>query len=521
MAKKETVKDVLIEEAYLSEGYLVGLFWQYPDFYAEYSEDKLNKKTFGNFVYAFYFSLGRRMYEQGFHIFDDVCAYKVVSEFKAVGDYEELGGYETVQQLMEEAQDKKDNIEGYYETVKKYEMLRQLRGILGDKVIEQNGKYDYRFLSGPQISRYWIDAINQVGMENSANVDEEYLLEGLDEAIIEWSEKPDIGLEFFDSPKMTNICDGMAYGHLYLNAAFSGKGKTSIAMSKVIMSCIVNKEKLLVCANEQSRRDFQKLMFVTAFGILGIKFDRQRLNKGNFTEEEFKALNRAKKWIKSIISDEKNGEKLIVFAFLQEYSLENLRSTIRHYANRGYRRVIIDTAKPSENNGSGMSRWEIFSTDVKEIYKLARPNAGGLNLCVFINAQLADSALGQRYLDEMALGDSKKIKNECSTVFLWRSVWDDERESGNYELKVTRQVKISDKDEFNEDDGEIKPVYKTIETTIPNDGKPYYLMFTSKNRRGLDNSTGLDVLVFAPDFNLNKWNELGWCKVYRDRNYGR
>ena len=54
-----------------------------------------------------------------------------------------------------------------------------------------------------------------------------------------------------------------------------------------------------------------------------------------------------------------------------------------------------------------MARWERFVEDMKEIYKLARPNGGGLNLAIWVNVQLADSALKMRFLNEYALGDAK------------------------------------------------------------------------------------------------------------------
>ena len=47
--------------------------------------------------------------------------------------------------------------------------------------------------------------------------------------------------------------------------------------------------------------------------------------------------------------------------------------------------------------------------------------------------------------------------------------------------------------------------------------KNYYLMFVSKNRRGLTNSSSnLPVLVLAVDLNTNSWEEIGWTKVVND-----
>ncbi len=50
------------------------------------------------------------------------------------------------------------------------------------------------------------------------------------------------------------------------------------------------------------------------------------------------------------------------------------------------------------------------------MYQLARKNAGGLNMRVWINVQLGDNTIGRRYLDEGCLGESKKIKNEAGQL---------------------------------------------------------------------------------------------------------
>ncbi|WP_214607218.1 hypothetical protein, partial [Mycobacterium tuberculosis] len=132
----------------------------------------------------------------------------------------------------------------------------------------------------------------------------------------------------------------------------------SLMFNKVIMACIENHEPLLVIANEQSVQEFRQMLLVTAMGT-------------------------------------------------------GTRKTIK----RQIRRVIVDTGKPSEGSGE-MPRWERFTEDMKELYKLARKNGGGLDLALWVNTQLADSAIKQRFLNEYALGESKKAKNEASVLFL-------------------------------------------------------------------------------------------------------
>jgi replicative DNA helicase len=498
-------KDVLREEVYISEAYLTALAWNNPEIYDFYSQEKINSKTFGNPIWGFFFGLGRYMRDKDVKIFDDITTYKYVQELKLEDLYDNYGSYETIAEVIEEVKDKAENFESYYNEVKKYYLLRNLRDLFGDKVIQCTAKYDYHKMNRDELLTYWNDKINKLSLDGDNKFDEQYLLQDIEKSIEEWDKNPSIGLPFYQSKLMTKICTGWDYGHVYIFGGFSGRGKTSFTLNKIILSCIEHKEKLLVICNEQSVDEFRKMLLMTAMGV-GTKeaISRQRLNEGNFTNEEKEKLKKAVEWVKNLCDGE---DKLITFVFMENYVMEDVKKIIRHYAMRGVRRVLIDTGKPSEGDSS-MARWERFAEDFKEIYKLARPNGGGLNLAVWVNVQLADTALTHRFLNEFALGESKKIKNESSVMFLSRPVWDDEYKGEKHELKVYRYVK-----------DELNGGYRKVESTLEKGNDPYYLLFTSKNRRGASNENGQPVLVFKVNFNNNTWSEVGFCQVYNDKNY--
>lgn len=499
-------KEKLTKEIVASEGYLTGLFWSNPDNYNFYSEEKINYKSFLNTSYGYFFALGRKLSEKGIKIFDDISVSQIVKETNTNDRYEKYNGYETVKELIQEVRDKGENLDAYYNEIKKYNLLYKLVEYFGEKVLDSEGKYDYKKMSKDQLHTYWNDKILQLSMDGDNKYDEHYLLEGLDEAIEEWDTNPNIGLPFYESKKMTKICTGWDYGHVYMYGGFGGSGKTSFTVNKVIMSCIEHKEKLLVLANEQSISEFKKMLMITAMGV-GTKeyVDRQKLNEGNFTVDEKSKLKKAKDWIYELCD---GNEKLITFVFMENYIMNDVKKLVKYYAARGIRRIIIDTGKPSEGDAS-MARWERFVEDFKEIYKLARPNGGGLNLAVWVNVQLADTALKMRFLNEYALGDAKKIKNEASVLFLGRFMWDDEFADGKHELIVNQWKKDPFIGEFKEVDEPLKK----------EKGIQYYLLFTGKCRRGQDNKTGQRVLVLKPYFGINTWYEVGWTTVYDDKNY--
>ncbi len=502
------LSEIATEEVMPIEACLVGLFWNDPNLYGLYDEDKLNREAFGNPIWGFFFGLGRELYNRKLNAFDDIGTIKTVTELGLQDIFEHYGGYSTIKELMEENIDSQDNFEGYYDTVKKYYLLRRLSGLYGEQVYRETGKYNYHKMSRNIISMYWKDKLNEVLIKEDNPFDEGYLLENLEEAIMEWRENPTQGLPFYQSPKMTDICVGWDYGHVYMHAGFGGKGKTSLTMNKIVMSCIEEGEKLLIIANEEGMDAWQKLLITTVMGAATKQsIKRQLLLTGKWGDAEQQKIEAAVEWLRQKVDNDKS----IVLVFMESYTMENVRKVLTHYAHRGYRRVVIDTAKPGDD-ATSQARWERFAEDMKDLYKMARPNAGGLNLAVWVNVQSADTAVTQRFLNEHALAESKKIKNEASVLFMSRPVWDDEYEGGNNELKVFNWEKCPITNEWTR-------VTRTLEQFAKNDDGSvkfkniYYLLFTTKNRRGQSNDTGLDVLVMHVNLNNNTWREVGWTTI--------
>lgn len=501
------IADDLRSEVLQDEASLTGLFWQYPELYTLYPEDKVNTKTFLNPVWRFFFGIGRIMADKGLQVFDDIVTHRTVQECGKETEYlGEYRGYPTIKEMMDEMKHSRDNLDAHYAKVMKYAMIRDLIGLFGTKVVvpPPGSNYDYRAMTGDELYHYWNDKLNQV-VKDIGNSYEVYdLLDGLEEMIEEIDENPDVGLPFYQSKKMTDISLGWAHGCVYINASFSGKGKTSLMMNKVVLSCIEQNEKLLIVANEEGIKEFRRNLLVTLMGN-GTKeyVNRQKFLQGNLSTDEKDKMKRAVQWVRELCGD----KGLIKIAVLDTYTIDNVKKIVTHYANRGYTRLIIDTGKPSDGGGNG-DRWERFADDFKDIHKLTRANGGGLNLATWVNVQLADAASYQRFLDRTALAECKKIKNEASVVFLGRPLWDDEYEGGAHQLQVYYYKP-------NELDPNGPPVRdeKYLERMKDNWEQHYYLLFTDKNRRGKSNDTGLHVLVFSVNWNSNRWTEVGWAIV--------
>lgn len=535
MTEKISIGDKLKNEVYSSEAFLTALFWKYPEFYLYYPEDKLNSGMFGNKIWGFFFKLGRIAHNKHLQEFDEVSINQIVAEFNIQKQFEEYGEFDFIQENIDYVEDKKENLEKYYEDVKKYYLLRELRKVFGDKVAERQGKYDYKKMNRFQIQVYWQDKINQIMLDNDSPITEFNLLDPneMRDMIRELDKESDYGMPLYNSKKMTEIIQGWGYNTLTILSGFSGNGKSSYAVHSLVLGCLVNKEKLVIIANEMGVKAYRKLALITIMGSKdlyekaeGLKgFDRKNINKGDFTQEELKRLNLAIDWIEENLEGDNS---LIKFIPLEDHTIDNLEMVFRHYAHRGYRRFIWDTAKPTEGR-SGTPRWQGFTEDFERISSFLDPDTG-LDISIFATVQAADEAIRMKYLDERCLGDSKKIKNVADTVLHMRPVRSDELKGGKNEIEVydfiskstskerLRRLKeegwYSDP-EFNSKNQPYWKLKRKLDKRYN-----YYLFFTSKNRRNQSNLTGLDVLVVRVDFNSNKWQEIGWTNdVERDINY--
>ncbi|WP_226035743.1 replicative DNA helicase [Aquibacillus saliphilus] len=535
MTDKVLEDDKLKDEVYPSESFLTALFWKHPEFYLYYPADKVSERSFGNKVWGFFFQLGRYAHQRKLQNFDEIAISQVVKEYGLEKKFEQYGEFDFISENMDYVKDKKDNFEKYYEEVKKYNLLRSLRDVFGDKVSQNTEKYNYKKMNRFQVQTYWQDIVNEIAITNDVPIKEYDLFDPdeMREMVNELDIESDFGMPMYNSDKLNEIMQGWGDNTLTILSGFSGNGKSSFSVHSLIIGCLVNKEKLLIMGNEMGVRAYRKLALITIMGSKdlyektnGLKgFDRKNINKGDFTDEEKARLHAAITWIEENLEGD---NALVKFVPLDDYTIDHVEMVMRHYAHRNYRKMILDTAKPTEGGGN-LPRWQRFTEDFERIGSLMEKDTG-LDVSLFATVQAADEAIRMRYLDERCLGDSKKIKNVADTVLHMRPVRTDELEGGKKAIEVydffpkdmpkdrierlQKQGWVNDP-EFKSDN---KPYWK-LRRKLDKESV-YYLIFTSKNRRNESNLTGLDVLVLKVNFNSNKWDEIGWTKdVERDTNY--
>lgn len=499
IAEKE-VEQINVD-AEINEAYFVGLLWANPfDSYSEYS-DSISQDEFIHDVWGFYYELGRRMYADGIQKFDDITVHTKVKEYNIEDEFTEWGKMEQIEDAVDIVAEHTDNIDYYFETIKKNYVIRQLYLLFGAKVLVPRGKYDWKKMSREQLTKFWGDKINQISLENVSRyeaenlyIDPEDFIERLE------SESADV-LPYYNSNLMNSISQGVPRGHVTMLGGFGGAGKSSMVAEKFVMSCIANNERAIIVLNEEDAQSFrQKIVLSILYHEFHTGIDRRRMVNGKLQEEDKQKIRKAFARMRELMDGEEAQIKVI---FMEQYVMKDLEKIVRFWSNRGYINLVIDTHKPSDNSEHD-ARWETFTEDAKTIYRWTRKNAGGMNLRTLITVQLADSAINHRYLDYDAIGEGKKAKNEASIMYMFRSAWSDEYEGEKKALDCYKLRKASN--------GKYEKEFFQLDKK-----KTYYLFFTAKNRFGQSNENGQPVLVLEPLFNANAFKEIGWTFVANDR----
>ena len=510
MAKKETTKEIakreLVEinkKAEINEAYFTGLLWSDPfNNYGEF-HDIFTMDSFIHDVWGFYFELGRRLYEDGIKQFDEITVKTKVKEYNLVEEFNSFGKMDTIEDAVSIVKGNPANIEYYSETIKKNYTIRQLYLLFGNKVVIEEGKYKWKEMNNEQLAMYWNDKVNKINLGNVARYEIENLFIEAEEYFRLIEEDAEEMLPFYSSYSMNSITQGIPRGTVTMFGGFGNSGKSSIMVEKFVMSCIENKEKMIIVLNEEDAQSFRhKIILSLMKHKHNTGIDRKRMVNNKLQDNDKEKIREALKTMKELMGGDGHEEQIKV-VFMDKYIIKDLEKILRFWANRGYVNVLIDTHKVSDESTHD-KRWEIFVEDMKSIYRITRKNAGGCNLRTVVTFQLADSAIKNRYLSFDAIGEGKASKNEAGIVMMFRTVWGDEYDGKAKALYVWKNVKVEGKNEYAQE--KVK-----LET-----GTTYYLLFCPKNRTGANTDNGQPVLVLEPQFNFNHFKEIGWTFVPKD-----
>lgn len=321
-----------------------------------------------------------------------------------------------------------ENIELYYNTVKKYEALRDYRdeGSNIDEIFDVNGSETEEVAKLERLSLD--DIVNYFDGKNTkvkkkyvkigASIDYKPSAEKVKKMVRGFKETPLQGA-CLQSPYLTTLFNGASRGNLHLRGGNSGSGKTTLTVGDVCCLCAkeyydTEKQEWIINNNRQggglhihSESDTEKeVMTIYLAYISGVP--RNKITKGLLDDEEDERVMKACE----ILEDSE-----IFFVYDPKFTLPSIRESIKEYSSQyDIFAVFFDYLAPNGCLSSQMiAEYKNFIPDhqvllmASEALKLY---AEEFDVYICTGMQLNDTIKTIEFADESTLSASKAVKNK-------------------------------------------------------------------------------------------------------------
>jgi replicative DNA helicase len=481
----ETIKK--IKEFKLAvEANVVSILWADKDLYFTYNNLKLS--DFSNNVWKVFFQIGYDVVVKEKKILDEITINFYLEKHEKLKEkYIEYGGFETIEKANQYIN--KENIDGYVKELYKWNTVLSMAkdGFpIADKLSE------IMDMSIDDIYDEYEAKLNHLFINAETEIKSYSLSDGIDELIEKLDEGMAVGMPYYNMTLVNKDTGGQQLGNITMLAGVSNVGKSTVARSMTIPSCIDFDEPLVIMINEEGREKWQREMLVWVSNNI-YKEDLQKyvVRDGKFSPEVKTLLKKCAEWIK-----EKDKNKTIRIIPFPKYKTSMAIKVINKYSALGVKYFILDTFKADSGNISAQT-WLEMQQNMVDINDAVKPESK--NVHIFITLQLHKGSTRQRYYTLDNIGVSKNVVDVASTVMMVRDLYDDEYEGEKHALKVFRL------------DG------KRNATQIPvhlNDKKKtYQILFIVKTREGAANSYQI---VLEHDKSRNIIKEVGITNVPMD-----
>ena len=432
----------------------------------------------------FYYNLGKNMVDKGIKNFDEVSMLTFLNDYPELkAEYENRGGWKSIEEYMDILDE--NNIEAYYNELVKNNLLIQLDKKGFD--IVNNLHIFNNFNTADDVVDFLDAQLSSIAL----NISHDAKLETLEytKRDIETKQKGEqIGLQFNSaSPLLNSFCNGIPRKGLTMLASYTNGGKTSFVFENIVLPLVSQGIKVCIISNEQDSIVFKDLLYlhVLTSNLNYWNINRTKLKDLDFNAEDKKMFNKANQIIKE------KYKPYILFQRVYDYSMKNVKRTIKKLGRQGFELFIYDTFKVDATTDVV---WQSFLNDSKELFQISSKE----NVAIITPVQIALSTKGKvRSLNESVLSNSKQISEIYEEIFMFRDIWSDEYTNGNNDIKVHNYEKNGD------------TITKKEVPIVPEDSKYYKIFFHCKSRNG---EVGQKVLYeFIP--NANKWKEIGLCSV--------
>lgn len=501
-----------------SEMLVVGSFFKDPQLYLTYSQAIVPEYDFSDKACEFFYQLFSDYYVSYSETFTELKLNTFASMLpERLKQYKTHKGYETIKGFMSLA-DPKD-FKHYFETFKKYSLLRAFRSI-GYDVSKILSLKNFQSLTSNDLCRIMRGRIDKVVNKVQAIDEPSLLSENAVSYIDSFLCTPSKGVSG-PWPYIQKYYRGLLPGNVLMTGALSNSGKGRNLVYLIAYLVLVQKQKILLLANEMSEEAIKLNFLVTCInapeiqelhGVKGISKPEREIALGSFKDDNGNYIYRK--------MDEEGN-----YVESEEAYKERVRDNSTEYRQIQKIMQFVETASQGKflfKNIGASYEDEVLELEIKKartiygcdgvaydtlkcagVEDFAKLAATGTKITEWIHAtklycictfQLTDSTwdIPIENLNSQSIASSKRLMHVADQLQMWKHLTYEDKQNYVY-------VDGSDM-------GWGEPVEKDLDMD-----KNYVGLKIVKNRLG---SKG-DLICFEVQMNENIWKEIGILKKKR------
>ena len=396
--------------------------------------------------------------------------------------YEEYGGYKTIEDAGAYVDIK--NFDGYVTDLRKWNAV--IKMIKMGFPCDKERLSELCDMSAEDVYNEYTVYLNDIFANIDNNVASYNGFEGMKELVDELDKGKMVGIPFANCDILNKETGGMLPGNIIGMGASSGVGKSTLSIAYVLPSVIKHNLRALFIINEEDETKFKKEALIWyCTNELKHPITKRTLRDGGFDKETKDALYKASEWFES----QKENRNITIIP-LEQYTARTVIKLIKKYSKMGVDIIVLDTLKESFDSRNKES-WKSLMTDCVDFYDCIKHTQTSM----IITYQLVKNK--NKYLTNADIGVSKGILDVFSVNMFFRRPLQTEYAGGKEELYCYKHPTEKDT--------------TTVPFTLDKD-KYYMITFISKNRFGQSDIQ----IVSEADFSINKYQDLGYCRVQMD-----
>lgn len=402
----------------------------------------------------FYFSMLKKLREQGFYSLDEITILSNLSK-NAIKRYTDMGGWDSIQHQIDIINTQ--NFDVYIDILYRENTMLKMYddGFNLFKEIDIDGKKIvpvtlFRRMTAEEVTDWYDARLSTYGTGYSSKILEEEEIDFDDDFIDSCVEGEENGVPFDVAgidingeemncfPFLSRQIMGILEGTLTMMGGFSSAGKSTWFIT-LLMALLNYDRKVLIISNEEKIKKFKVkfMIWLLAKHNRYFKLTKKKMMSGQIDD----ASRRELKDVQQLWREQYKGR--VKFLLINDADMTVVKKKIREHVLRyGYDTVLYDTFKIQEGDFKGNRTDLSLVHDSRELDKLAKK----YNIIMLASVQLAEYMRGRLFLDSSVLSNSKQIKEVLENLFLMRTVYDEELdEKSKFYCRPFRLKKVNDK----------------------------------------------------------------------------